>query len=52
MYGFTGPHLWCPAFASLREGKDLNSDIDLVHYYQQVIKIREDNENENEAQIP
>ena len=42
--------IWYPAFAPLREGKDLISDIDLVHYYQQGIKMRED--NENEAQIP
>ena len=42
--------IWCPAFAPLREGKDLNSNSDLVLYCQQVIKIRE--ENENETQIP
>jgi hypothetical protein len=32
-------------FAPLREGKDLKKDSDLVNYYQQVIKIREDREN-------
>ena len=35
--------LWCPAYAPLREGKTLSDDLDLVHYYQAVIKIREDN---------
>ena len=34
--------IWCPAYAPLREGKDLKNDLDLVHYYQQVMKIRED----------
>ena len=43
--------IWCPAFAPLREGKDLSSDIDLVHYYQQVTKIREDNENETACTV-
>ena len=37
--------IWCPAFAPLRDGKDLSSDKDLVWYYQQVMKIREDKEN-------
>ena len=36
--------IWCPAYAPLREGKNLKDDADLVHYYQQVMKIREDNE--------
>ena len=36
--------VWCPVFAPLREGKDLKNDTDLVNYYQQVTKIREDNE--------
>ena len=34
--------MWCPAYAGLREGKDLKCDKDLVKYYQQVMKIRED----------
>ena len=38
--------IWCPVFAPLREGKDLKKDSDLVNYYQQVIKIREERENE------
>ena len=33
--------IWCPAFASLREGKNLNNDIDLVTYFSEVMKIRE-----------
>ena len=28
---------------AMREGKNLSSDLDLVHYYQSVTKIREDN---------
>ena len=35
--------VWCPAYAALREGKNLESDRDLVEYYQKVMKIREDN---------
>jgi hypothetical protein len=35
--------LWCPAYAPLREGKNLSNDMDLVNYYQAVIKIRDDN---------
>ena len=38
--------IWCPVFAPLREGKDLKNDSDLVHYYQQVIKFRDDKETE------
>ena len=38
--------IWCPVFAPLREGKDLQKDSDLVRYYQQVIKIRDDNETQ------
>ena len=32
--------LWCPAFSSLREGRSLDDDSDLVTYFQQVMKIR------------
>ena len=32
----------CPFFASLRECKSLDSDIDLVKYFQEVLKIREE----------
>jgi hypothetical protein len=34
--------LWCPAYAPLREGKNLYDNLDLVDYYQQVMKIREE----------
>ena len=33
--------VWCPAFASLREGKNLNDDLDLVNYFQAVMRIRD-----------
>ena len=35
--------LWCPTYKNLREGKNLESDKDLVEYIQQVLKYREDN---------
>ena len=34
--------LWCPFFAPLREGKDIKDDKDLVDYFKQVFKIREE----------
>ena len=38
----TQSHLmWCPAYATLREGLDINSDRDVVNYFQKVFKIRE-----------
>jgi hypothetical protein len=40
--------VWCPFFATLREGKSLDSDIDLVKYFQEVMKIREDRRNNEE----
>ena len=33
--------MWCPAFSPLREGRNLQNDLDLVHYFQEVMKIRE-----------
>ena len=33
--------LWCPAYKSLREGKSMESDIDIVQYYQKVMAIRD-----------
>ena len=33
--------MWCPAFASLREGLNIDNDLDVVHYIQNVFKIRE-----------
>ena len=38
--------LWCPAYAPLREGKNLSSDLDLVQYYQAVIKLREEKDED------
>ena len=32
--------VWCPAFAPLREGKNLDDNNDLVEYFQSVMKIR------------
>ena len=34
--------VWCPAFATLREGKNLQDDMDLINYVNEVMKIRED----------
>ena len=34
--------LCCPAYAPLREGSNLSRDLDLVHYYQAVIQLREE----------
>ena len=34
--------VWCPSFASLREGKSLDNDADLVRYFQEVLKIKEE----------
>ena len=36
--------LWCPAFAPLREGKSLEDDKDLVCFFQEVMRIRNDTE--------
>ena len=33
--------LYCPAYNTLREGKDINSDQDLAEYLQKVLSIRE-----------
>ena len=46
-YGFrdTQKHIiCCPGYAVLRQDKDLNNDKDLVTYFQQVIKHRQDND--------
>ena len=32
----------CPAYQELREGKSLNCDADLVTYFSDVLKLRED----------
>ena len=34
--------MWCSAFAPLREGKNVEDDDDLVLYFQQVFKLREE----------
>ena len=42
-YVDTQSHLiYCPAFKDIREGKNLESDNDLVDYFSKVIKIREE----------
>ena len=33
--------MWCPALASLREGLNIDNDLDVVHYYQKGISLRE-----------
>ena len=38
--------MWCPSFASLREGLDVSNDRDVVHYFQEVFKIRERSDDE------
>ena len=38
--------IWCPFFASLREGKSLDSDQDLVKYFIEVFKIRKERQND------
>ena len=35
----------CPAYQHLRAGKNLDNDQDLVRYFQQVIKLRDDMKN-------
>ena len=43
----TQSHLmWCPAYATLREGLDIDCDKDVVQYFQKVFKIRESLDNE------
>ena len=33
--------LWCPAYATMRQGKDLKNDMDLIGYITGVMKIRD-----------
>ena len=33
--------MWCPVFAPLREGLDVKNDKDVVHYFKEVFKMRE-----------
>ena len=37
--------VWCPFFAQLREGKSLDNDADLVSYFKEVFKVREERKN-------
>ena len=37
--------LWCPFFANLREGKSMDNDLDLVNYFREAFKIREEKKN-------
>ena len=39
--------MWCPSYATLREGLDIDNDLDVVHYFQSVMKIREALKNED-----
>ena len=38
--------MWCPGYAPLREGLDIDNDVDVVHYFQQVFKLRESLDSE------
>ena len=38
--------MWCPAYAMLRKGLDIDNDLDVVHYFQSVVKLREALKNE------
>ena len=40
--------LWCPFYSELREGKSLDSDQDLVKYFIEVLKIRDEKVNNEE----
>ena len=33
--------MWCPSLLSLKEGLDVDNDLDVVRYYQKVMKLRE-----------
>ena len=32
--------MWCPSYTTLREGLDVDRDMDIIHYFQSVMKIR------------
>ena len=34
--------LYCPLYQDLREGKDINSDVDIADYFKEVIRIRQE----------
>ena len=39
--------MWCPSYATIREGLDVDNDLDVVNYFQRVVKIREALRNED-----
>ena len=41
--------MWCPSFAPLREGLNVSNDTDVIHYFQEVFKLRERIENDDES---
>ena len=38
--------MWCPVIPPLREGLDVKNDKDVVHYFQEVFKLRENMNSE------
>ena len=34
--------LYCPLYQDLREGKDINSDVDIADYFKAVMRIRQE----------
>ena len=34
--------LWCPGYATIREGKDLSNNGDLVGYYREILRLRDE----------
>ena len=39
--------MWCPSLTTLREGLNIDSDLDVVHYFQRVVKLRESLKNQD-----
>ena len=37
--------MWCPIYATLREGLNINNNLDVVRYFQSVVKLREELKN-------
>jgi hypothetical protein len=48
-FGQSEPHYVVPSFAPLREGLNVSKDTDVIHYFQEVFKIRERIENDDES---
>ena len=40
--------MWCPGFAPLREGLDVDDDKDVIHYFQEVFKLLESQDSEGQ----